>query len=152
MAGLLFDVTSGEVTLAANTARTLLQIKAPANQGVLVWGLHILGKQAAGGTDPVVKVRITRSTANFGTGTAAATGKRNPSLGWAIQSTCTAAFSVEPTAPADAGRVWEVPPQSGLIEFYPPAKEYPIPAGQSLQFEATSTGTPTLTLTASCEE
>lgn len=152
MAGLLLNVNSGECTLVAATAKTLIQIKAPANQRLKLKGLKILGKQSAGGTDAVVKVRMTRSTANFGTGSAATPGKANPSNGETVQSTAASNFTVEPTAPADAGLWWEVQPQSGVIEFYPPGLEVEVPGGQSAQLEATSAGTPTLIVTATYEE
>jgi hypothetical protein len=152
MAGVQFSVNSGEVALAASTAKSLLQIKAAANQRVKVRALKIMGKQPAGGTDAVCKVRLTRSTANFGTFTGATANKSNPSNGETIQTTCGSNASVEPTSPTDGGIWWEVQPQSGVIEFYPPGLEIEVPGGQSVQFEATSTGTPTLTVTATCEE
>ena len=152
MAGVGFSVNSGECTLVAATAKTLLQVKAATNQRVLIRGLKILGKQAAGGTDPVVKVRMTRSTANFGTGSTATPSKSNPSNGETLQTSCAANFTVEPTSPTDTGQWWEVQPQSGVIEFLPPGMEIQVPGGQSVQFEALSTGTPTLLVTAIVEE
>lgn len=152
MAGVQFSVNSGEVALVAATPKSLLQIKAASNQRVLIRGLKIMGKQAAGGTDAVVKVRLTRSTASFGTFTGATANKGNPSNGETLQTTCGSNASVEPTTPTDGGIWWEVQPQSGVIEFYPPGLEIQVPGGQSVQLEATSTGTPTLTVTATCEE
>jgi hypothetical protein len=152
MAGVLFHVNSGEVALVASAAKSCLQVKAAANQRVLVKGLRIMGKQPAGGTDAVVKVRMTRSTANFGTFSAATPNKANPSNGETIQTTCGSNASAEPTSPTDGGILWEIQPQSGVIEFYAPGLEIHVPGGQSVQFEATSTGTPTLTITATCEE
>jgi hypothetical protein len=152
MAGVLCHVNSGECTLVASTAKSLLQIKAATNQRVLVKGLKIMGKQAAGGTDAVVKVRMTRNTANFGTFTGATASKNDPNDGETIQTTCGSNASVEPTSPTDGGLWWEVQPQSGVIEFIPPGMEIKVPGGQSVQFEATSTGTPVLTITATFEE
>ena len=150
MAGVLCHVNSGEVALVASTAKTVLQIKAATNQRVLVRRLRILGKQTLGGLDPVVKIRLTRSTASFGTGTAASPGKNDPTASETIQTTAAANFSAEPTSPADGGLWWEVQPQSGLIEYLDP----PIvcPGGQSVQFEATSSATPTLMIAATFEE
>jgi hypothetical protein len=152
MAGVGFNVNSGEVALVAATAKSLLQVKAPANQRVLIRSVKILGKQSAGGTDAVVKVRLTRSTAAFGTFSAATANKSNPSNGEAIQSTFGANATVEPTTPTDGGVWWEVQPQAGVIEFYPPGLEIQVPGGQSVQFEATSAGTPTLLVTVTAEE
>lgn len=152
MAGLLCNVTSGEVALVAATAKTVLQIKAAANQRVLLRSLKIMGKAAAGGTDTPVKVRFTRSTANFGTLTAATPNKANPSNAETIQTTCGSNATVEPTTPTDGGVMYEISPQSGVIEFYPPGLELHVPGGNALNIECTSAATPTLTITATFEE
>ncbi len=152
MAGQLCFVNSGETALVANTAKTLLQIQAATNQRVVVKGLKILGKQAAGGTDAVVKVRMTRSTANFGSSSSATAGKANTSNGETLQTSCAKTFTVEPTSPTDSGLQWEIQPQSGVIEFIPPGMEVHVPGGNAVNFEATSTGTPTLLVTAIFEE
>lgn len=153
MAGLLLRVNGGEAALVAATAKTMLQVKAPTNQRLLVTGLRMFGKQAAGGSDVVVKVRMTRSTANFGTGTAATPGKNNPSNGETIQSSCAGNFSVEPTSPTDSGLWWELQPQNGIIEFQPDKKPIEVPGGQAVNFEFTSpSGTPTVLMEADYEE
>ncbi len=152
MAGVLINVNSGEVALIANTAKTVLQIKAAANQRAIIRGLRMLGKQPAGGTDTPIKVRMTRSTANFGTGTPATPGKNNPTDSETLQTACAANFSPEPTSPTDSGLWWEVAPQSGVIEFLPPGMEIKVPGGQAVNFEATSIGTPTILITATVEE
>lgn len=154
MAGVAFVVNSGEVALVAATAKTVMQVKAAANQRVVIKGLKFLGKQAAGGSDVVVKVRMTRSTANFGTGgSTPVAGKLNPSNGETIQTTFGANFSAEPTSPTDSGLWWEVQPQSGIIEALPPGQWIEVPGGQSVNFEMTSpSGTPTLLVTVTGEE
>jgi hypothetical protein len=152
MAGVLLHVNSGEVALVAATAKTVLQIKAATNQRVLVKAIRLLGKQAAGGTDTPLKIRLTRSTANFGTGTGATPGKNDPGDAETVQTTAAGNFTVEPTSPTDSGLWWEVQPQSGIIEFLPPGMEVKIPGGQSVNFECTSTGTPTVLITATIEE
>lgn len=152
MAGVLAHVNSGEVALVANTARSILQIKAPTNQRLLIRALRLFGKQPAGGTDTPCKVRLTRSTANFGTFSAATASKNDPSDSETLQATCGANASVEPTSPTDGGLWWELQPQSGIIELLPPDQVIKIPGGQSAQFEFTSIATPTVILTASYEE
>lgn len=152
MAGLKLAVNSGEVTLVAATPKTILQVKAPANQRLKIANISILGKSPAGGTDTPVKVRVTRSTASFGTGTAATPSKRNPSDPETIQSTAFANFTVEPTTPTDGGVWWEVQPQSGIIQFMPPEYMMEVPGGQSLNLEATSVATPTLLCVIQYEE
>lgn len=152
MAGLNTFVNSGEVAFVAATPKTALQIKAPANQRLKIKGVKILGKQPAGGTDTPVKVRITRSTANFGTGTGATFAKQDPSQTETVQATAASNFTVEPTSPTDGGLWWEVQPQAGVIEFLPTGLEILIPGGQAVNFEVTSPATPTLAITAICEE
>jgi hypothetical protein len=152
MAGLLCFVNSGECALVASTPKSLLQLKSATNQRVVVKGLKLLGKQPAGGTDTPVKIRMTRSTANFGTFSSATPGKANPSDGETIQTTCGSNASVEPTSPTDSGLWWEVQPQSGTIECLPPDQVIEVPGGQSIQFECTSVATPILLITAIFEE
>lgn len=153
MAGVGFTVNSGEVVLVAATAKTVLQVKAAANQRTLIKGIKLLGKQPAGGTDTPCKVRMTRSTANFGTaGTTPTAGKLNPSNGETIQTAFGAGFSVEPTAPTDSGLWWEVQPQAGVIEALPPGSVIEVPGGQSVNFEFTSPGAPTVLVTVTGEE
>ena len=77
-----------------------------------------MGKQAAGGTDAVVKLCITRSSANFGTFTGATASKNDPNDGETIQTTCGSNASVEPTSPTDGGLWWEVQPQSGASNSF----------------------------------
>ncbi len=152
MAGVLAHVNSGEVVLVAATARTALQLKAPTNQRVLIKGLKLMGKQAAGGTDTPVKIRLTRSTANFGSGAAATASKNDPNDGETLQATCFAGLTTEPTTPTDGGLWWEVQPQSGVIVFLPPGMEIKVPGGQSANFEVTSVATPTVMVCVSYEE
>ncbi len=152
MAGIVAHVNSGEVALVANTAKTILQIKAPANQRVLVKSIRLFGKAAAGGTGVPVKVRLTRSTANFGTFSAATPGKNDTSDSETLQATAGSNATVEPTTPTDTGLLYEVPDQSGIIEFLPPGMEIRIPGGAALNIEATSTGTPTVAAQVTYEE
>lgn len=151
MAGLLLSVTSGELALVAATPKTVLQIKAPANQRLTLRTFSAFGKSAAGGTDVPVKVRFTRSSANFGTGFGATVGKANPSNGETAQGTYTV-LSAEPTSPSDGGYFDEFNPQSGLVIPFPPGMEFQIPGGQALNIELTSAGTPTVVVTCMVEE
>lgn len=152
MAGQYCHVTSGEVALVAATPKSVLQIKAAANQRDLVKALRFMGKQPAGGTDTPIKIRMTRSSANFGTFTAATPAKNNPSNGETVQTSAGSNATVEPTSPTDGGYWIELPPQIYFAEGFSLDTFMEIPGGQSIQFEATSPGTPTLTITASFEE
>lgn len=152
MAGQLCYCNSGEVALVASTAKSILQIKAATNQRVLVRSLRFTGKQAAGGTDTPVKIRMTRNSANFGTFTSQTAAKNNPSNGETVQTSVGQNATVEPTSPTDTNLWWEVQPQLGIEEFLPITQPIDIPGGQSVQFEATSGATPTILLTAGFEE
>lgn len=138
--------------LVANTAKSCLQIKSAANQRVLVRQLRIFGKQPAGGTDTPLKIRMTRSTANFGTFTAQTAAKNNPSNGETVQTSIGQNATVEPTAPTDTNLWWELQPQLGIEEFLPLTQPIEIPGGQSVQFEFTSGSTPTVMMEATFEE
>src|SRR4051812_46552543 len=127
MAGIGLWATSGEVALVAATAKSVLQVKAPANQRLLIRTIRFFGKSAAGGTDAMVKVRMTRSTANFGTFSSATTGKVNPSNGETLQGTYGKDASAEPTSPTDTGYLWEFSPQGGVIEPLPPGTVIEVP-------------------------
>jgi hypothetical protein len=152
MAGVLINITSGEVSLAAATAKTVLQIVAATNQRVLVQGIKIMGKNAAGGTDVPVKVRLTRVATPSGTGTTATPAKNDPTDSETLQTSGKSNFTVEPTTPTDSGIWYEVSPQTGTIEFLPPGQEIKIPGGQALMFEATAPGAAVLTITVSAQE
>ena len=152
MAGLFLDVNSGEVTLVASTAKSVLQAKAATNQRCKIHGVAITGKMPAGGLDTPVKCRLTRNSANFGTFTAATAGKRNPSDGETVQTTFGSNASVEPTTPTDTGWWREVQPQLGIIEFTQTFAPIEVPGGQSIQLELTSAATPILTCAFIVEE
>jgi len=152
MAGLILHANSGEVSLAASTPKTVLQIKAPTNQRLVLTSLRLLGKQPAGGTDTPVKVRITRSTANFGTGSAVTPAKNDPTDSETVQSTAAGNFTVEPTSPTDGGLWYEFSPQAGIIEPFAPGQEIKIPGGQALNVECTAAATATVLVTATYQE
>lgn len=152
MAGVIVNTNSGEVTLAGSTPKSILQIKAPANQRLVVKSLRFTGQQPAGGTDTPIKIRMTRSTSNFGTFSSAVAAKNNPGDAETVQGTYNANATIEPTSPSDSGLCWNVPPQSGIIEFLVPDLFIPVPGGQSVQFEATAAGSAVMLLTAQVEE
>ena len=153
MAGVLLRVNSGEVALVAATAKSVFQLKAPANQRLIVKGIRLFGKSAAGGTDTVIRVRLTRNSAAFGTFTAATPSKNDPTDSETVQSTAGSNASIEPTTPTDGGLWWEIQPQAGVMESLAPGTEIKIPGGQSIQFEFLSpAGTPTVLVECDYEE
>ena len=153
MAGLKLKITSGEVA-TVNGVKTLLQIKAAANQRVVIRGIRIFGKDLTTTTNAPVKIRMTRSTSAFGS-SASSVGviaKNDPSDAETIQTTVTSNFNSEPTSPTDAGLWWELQPQTLLEEFYGPGEEIKIPGGQSLQFEVTAGAVSTMVISVDAEE
>jgi hypothetical protein len=154
MAGLKCKVsTAAAIALVSATAKTALQLKAAANQRAVVKGFAVGGAMAAGGTDAAVKCRWTRSTANFGTGTAQTPQKLNPSDPETVQTAGASNFTVEPTSPTDAEDWFYVNPETGLTVFFPPDAYIEIPGGASLQLEMTSvSGTPNMWATLFFEE
>jgi len=146
-------VNSTEAALVANTAKTMLQIKAATNVRVVLKDLILTDKSAAGGTGATSKVRLTRSTANFGTaGSSPAGTKTNPSNGETINTAFGANFSVEPTSPTDTGLWFELPSGGSINLIDLPENYCQIPGGQSLNIELTNTGTPTVMVSARIEE
>lgn len=154
MANVYTNATSGEVSVVATTAKTVLQIKAPTNQRILIWEVLVEGKAAAGGTDTPMKVRLTRSTANFGSAASSLStySKNNPSDSETLQATVTSNFNVEPTSPSDGGLWLEVQPQLSQAFIYSPTRPIVIPGGQSAQFEVTAPANQTVVITLRCEE
>lgn len=152
MAGVGFNANSGEVVMVNGVAKTVLQVRARANQRAVIKALRILGKQPAGGTDTPGRLRLTFSSANFGTGSGGTIARTDPSQPETVQTAVAANFTVEPTTPTDSSLAWEIQPQGGVIEFLPPGMEIPIPGGYAANFELTIAGTPTVQVCASGEE
>ena len=154
MAGVIFTVATGPTgNLTASNTQTLLQVKAPTNQRVLLREVRITGSQPIGGTDTPVLFKLTRSTASFGTGTSVTPQKNNPSDSETIQSTSAKMFSGEPTS-TDTFFPWSINPESGLVELFPDNRPIVIPGGQSVQLVAItpSGSTPNLNVQFRCEE
>lgn len=145
-----------DVTLVAATANEVLQVKAATNQRSVLKKLILTGESAAGGTDAVVRGRLTLSTANFGTfmGTVAK-AKANPSNGETIQTAFAGDTTggTRPTTPTDLGVYFSFNPQGG-IDVTPllPKGGQQIPGGQAVNVELTSAGTPTVRGQATVEE
>lgn len=153
MAGLEFTATSGYVSLSTSE-KTCIQIKAPSSQGVWLKGTRVTGGQAAGGTDAAVKMRQTLSTANFGTsGSTATTGPTNDWMSQSVNSTCGANFSAEPTSPTDLGDYTYFNPEAGYEILWPRSEWRFIKPGSARNISLTAvSGTPSVAVTATCEE
>src|SRR5689334_7043303 len=104
--------------LVANTAQTVLQINAPANQRVAVQQISI-SFDGTVNTNTPVKVQVYRQTTAGTAGSSTATIVRKDNDGTtAIQTTAKDTFSAEPSS-GDQHAIFYIHPQTGLI--------YPLP-------------------------
>ena len=151
MAGLNMNVPSGNVALVAATAKTVLQIKAPTNQRLKIKTIRCMGKGIVV-TDQPIYFRITRSSANFGTGSSATPGKTNTSNGETIQSTAFSNFTVEPTSPTHSGYEGDFHPQNGIMEQFQFDVPLEVAGGNSVNIEMTAAQAQTVNVSVLYEE
>ena len=152
MAGLLWKASSGDVGLTANTPKTVLQIKAPTNQRVVIRAVTISMVQPPSASTNAIKMRFTYSTANFGTGTAVTPQKVVKELTETIQSTVFANFTVEPTSPTDDQDVSYVQFGTLFPDERGSNRQIWIPGGYAENIELTSPATATVNVTVVAEE
>jgi hypothetical protein len=135
MAGLIFSCTTSEITPGSGAQKTLLQIKAPANQRVKVkeWSVSF---QGTSNTATPCQVQVMRqSTA----GTGGSSSDASPiawddDIGTAVQSTslsAATAFSAEPTYGNILAQE-NVHPQSGYTWQAPVGGEIVLKGGDRL--------------------
>lgn len=149
MAGVLGRVPSGEVSLTAATAKTVLQIVAAANHRVKVNGIHIALKGIVV-TDTPVKVRVLRQT-TAGTMSPGTPVKNNSADDETLQTTALVNASAEPTA-GDVLETFEIHPQTQYRCFYPLGQEIIVPGGGRLGIELTAAQNQTATAGIDFEE
>jgi hypothetical protein len=100
--------------LVANTAQTVLQINAPANQRVAVQQISI-SFDGTVNTNTPVKVQVYRQTSAGTAGSSTATIVRKDNDGTtAIQTTAKDTFTVEPSS-GDQHHIFYIHPQTGVI-------------------------------------
>lgn len=143
MAGLIGIARTNEVALSAATAKTVLQLIAPANQRLklLRWGLYFDGTSA---TDEPVYVRLLRQT-TAGTMSALTIVKNNAGDAETLQGTAQHTATVEPTA-SDVLDSVNIHPQGGGYEvIFPVGQEVVISGGGRLGIECTASATVNVT-------
>ncbi|MGL5936018.1 MAG: hypothetical protein ACRCZI_10425 [Cetobacterium sp.] len=116
MASLQFTVKpTAEVSLSAATAKTVLQVKAPANQRVKIkgWGVYFDGTSVS--AEPINVKLVRQSTA--GTMSAVTPAKCDDSLPETVQSSASVNASVEPTT-GEVLQFRNIHPQSGYEHVY----------------------------------
>jgi hypothetical protein len=133
MSALICVANPGEIT-SGTSAKTLVQIVAPANQRlkILEWGVFCKGVTP---TDVPLKVRLLRQTTT-GTMSALTLFKRGTPAE-TIQSTAQQGASAEPTA-GDVLAVREVHPQLGYQEKFAFGQEIIVPGGGRVGIEVTA--------------
>jgi len=134
MAGLICVALTAEVALAAATAKTIMQIIAPANQRLKIkrWGVFFDG---ISGTAAAVEVRLLRQT-DAGT-VSALTPVSQAVATETVQTTAGHTATVEPTA-GDILDMAEVHPQSGYEVIIPFDMPIEIPGGGRVGIECTA--------------
>lgn len=125
---------TAEIALTAATARTVLQIAAPANHRVKVLRVGVFFDGASPTAEPV-QIEIVRQN-SAGT-MSALTPKLLGTATEAIQTAAQHSATVEPTA-GDVVDAIEVHPQSGYEIAYPLGQEILIPGGGRLGIVCTA--------------
>lgn len=135
MAATRFAVNIPSTALVAATAKTVVQIVAPANQRVKVLGFSVSFDGTSTTAQPV-QGRILRQT-TAGTVSAGTPVPLEKDLSGTIQSTAGINASVEPTA-GDVLGTFAVHPQTGYTEFAPFGQEILIQGGGRVGIELTA--------------
>lgn len=149
MARLLFSAhTGGEVALVAATAKTVLQVLAPANQMVAVRSVAMSFDGVAGNAEPVV-IEVTRQT-TAGTMSSGTKTKMRPGSA-AIQTTVTRDASAPPTA-GDSIFYENIHPQTGVEFRWAPDEDVVLDGGERLGLRITAPANVNVIARFLCEE
>lgn len=150
MAGVRASIISGEVSLTAATAKTVLSALAASNHRALVRCIKVFGKGIVT-TDTPIKVELIRITASSGTGTNVTEVKKNEADNETIQTAGRHTFTVEPTV-GDILEVWEVHPQTGIVLPFSYEDAYVIMGGNEMALRMTAAQNQTVTANFDIEE
>lgn len=137
MAGVNWNANTPVVSLAAATAKTVLQIVAPANQRLLVRRFHVSFQGVANSDKPVLVEVVRQSTA--GTMSALTLTKGHDGDDETLQATAQHTATVEPTT---GDVLWRdvVHPQGGTLQvLLPESRPIPVKGGGRLGIRCTAT-------------
>jgi hypothetical protein len=151
VADLILNVPTGEISLVAATAKTVLMAKAPTNQRLKIKGIEIFGKGISP-TDVPMKIELSIITTDGGTATTITPQANDNELAETPQGTYKANYSVEPTTYGANLRVWEVHPQTGLIVYFPMHDEPTLKGGTIFGVRVTAAAAQTLSANLIIEE
>ncbi len=115
-----------EISLVAATAKTVLYVKAPANQRIVIRGWGVFFSGISGTAEPVLC--FLRRASTDATVTSLTPTKDDPDIDQAIQSTAGYNASVEPTM-SDVLDAANVHPQAGYEKIFPLGDEKIIEGG-----------------------
>ncbi len=134
MAGINGSIIGADVSLAAATAKTVLQLTAPTNQRLVIQAISVWFEGVSSVETPV-KIRIGRNTT---VGTFTPVTPINRGVGTeTLQATAAKNASAEPTY-GDILSEWRIHPQSGMPYVFPIGQELIIPGGGRLGIECTA--------------
>lgn len=149
MAGLLWQVTTGEISLTGGAAKCVALINAPTNQRVLITNITVPGKGTLTTATPVY-VRVYRAT-DAGTTTAVTPTKYNTGDNETLQVTAGKNATVNP-AVGDVIDEFYFHPQGGLVRNHLMARPYVVIGGGRIGIEMTAAENLTVLCTIEGEE
>jgi hypothetical protein len=126
MAGVFFTMTTGEVSLIAATAKTVIEVAAAANHRCLIHEIRVMFKGTTVANEPVTieEIQFTGS----GTGSAGTARKRMVDDSETLQTGFEYNHSAEPTGITVVSN-WYIHPQSGIVQPLPINRPIPVPGG-----------------------
>lgn len=137
MADLIAIAQTAEIALSAATAKTVLQVIAPANHRVKIKGWAVYFDGVSTTAEPV-QVRLLRQTT---TGTMSAlTPTKRGTESETVLTTAAHTATLEPTA-GDVLDICEVHPQQGYEVIFPLGDEIKVPGGGRVGIECTAPAT-----------
>ena len=151
MAGLRLHVPTGEVSLSSGTAKTVFTLTAPSNHRVLIRGIEVFFKGTSP-TDTPVKIEISRITTDGGTASSPTVAKNDENAGESPLSTVKSAYTAEPSTYGNNMKTWEVHPQTGLINWFPPGAEIVVKGGNEIGIRMTAAAAQTVSCNVYYEE
>lgn len=151
MAALNLSVPSGEVSLTASTAKTVITARAPAQQMLRILGVEIFGKGISN-TDTPIKIEVSRITTDGGTASTITPSPNDDDYTATPQGTYKGNYTSEPVTYGANLRIWEVHPQTSLIYMFPMGQEIILKNNNEIGFRATSGQTETISINLIIEE
>ena len=136
MSALLCRVNLPATALVANTAKTVIQLKAPTNQRLKILGYGFFFNGTTNAGQPV-QLRAGRATATFGTFTAATPQPEEEGLTETPQAAAGINASAEPTY-TQILQTETIHPQLSYVYQYDQGKELTVKGGSSINFEMTA--------------